>query len=245
MALKVTLLDHSGFLVETDKELLVFDDYRDPSRSVVRTIEHHPNKPVVFFVTHRHPDHFNRYIFNIGQQDKRRYVLSSDIPGTEVNDNAPVDWIENGRSIENIFGDITVRAFGSTDAGVSLLVTLGSGETIFYAGDLNFWHWEKESTAEEVQKQQSEFTKILGRISEEINAVDIAFFPVDVRLGDNCAAGAEQFLTKISVKDFFPMHFNGDHELACGALASDMPEDVAKSTTIHCLYREGEHITLS
>lgn len=185
MATKVTFLENSGFIVETEKEIIVFDDYKDPAHAVVKTVEHNPEKPVVFFVTHNHPDHFNTDIFNLAQSSKRIYVLSNDIPSREVHDSMPVDWMSAGDIIEGIFDDIKVKAYGSTDAGVSYLVTLDDGTTIFHAGDLNYWHWENESTSREVEKAHSEYKTILGRIASENKRFDIAFFPVDVRMGAN------------------------------------------------------------
>lgn len=244
MATKVTFLENSGFIVETEKEIIVFDDYKDPAHAVVKAVEHNPEKPVVFFVTHNHPDHFNPDIFNLAQSSKRIYVLSNDIPSREVRDSMPVDWMSAGDIIEGIFDDIKVKAYGSTDAGVSYLVTLGDGMTIFHAGDLNYWHWENESTGREVEKAHNEYKTILGRIASENKRFDIAFFPVDVRMGANCAAGAEEFLEAIDVKNFFPMHFKGSYEEACDFENYRLPESVAERTAMHCLHKPGEHVTL-
>lgn len=46
---------------------------------------------------------------------------------------------------------ISVKAFGSTDAGVSFMVET-DGKKVFHAGDLNNWHWEDESTPQEVKR---------------------------------------------------------------------------------------------
>lgn len=46
--MRVTYLAHSGFMVETDDVIMVFDYYRDPSHSVVKTLEKRPDTPVIF-----------------------------------------------------------------------------------------------------------------------------------------------------------------------------------------------------
>ena len=59
---KVTYLDHSGFAVQMPDVVLVFDYYRDPSHALQKILEANPQIPVVFFVSHRHEDHFNNSI---------------------------------------------------------------------------------------------------------------------------------------------------------------------------------------
>lgn len=244
MATKVTFLDNSGFLLETEKEFLVFDLYKDPAHAVEKALEREPEKPVVFFVSHNHPDHFNTDIFNLGQNHRRIYVLSNDIPTREIHYDMPIDWMSAGDIIEGIFNDIKVQAYHSTDAGVSYLVTLGDGSTIFHAGDLNYWHWDRESSESEIEKAHNAYTVIVNRIASGHKAIDTVFFPVDVRMGANCAAGAEQFLEAIEVKNFFPMHFKGNYEQACDFQHYRIPTYVANRTTMHCLHKPGEHISI-
>ena len=44
MAVKVTFLYNSGFMVETDNDILIFDDCEDPAHSVVKALKHNPEK---------------------------------------------------------------------------------------------------------------------------------------------------------------------------------------------------------
>ncbi len=244
MATKVTFLDNSGFLVETPEVVMVFDYYRDPAHNVVKTLEHNPDVPVIFFVSHNHRDHFNTDIFNLGQSHRRLYVLSNDIPTREIHDDMPIDWMSAGDRVEDLPGGVSVRAYGSTDAGVSYAVTLADGTKIFHAGDLNNWHWDQESTEREIHKAKERFTVIVDRIAEEDPHFHIAFFPVDVRQGANCAAGAEQFLTTVKVDNFFPMHFKGDYDKACTFADYKIPQSVAENTTFYCLHKPSEHVEL-
>lgn len=244
MATKVTFLDNSGFLVETPTIFLVFDYYRDPAHKVVKALEHHPDKPVVFFVSHNHRDHFNTDIFNLAQSHKRLYVLSNDIPTREIHDDMPIEWMSAGDYIEGLPEDMTVRAYGSTDAGVSFAVKLMDGTKIFHAGDLNNWHWDEESTQREVHRAEEKFTVIVDRIAETDPEFTIAFFPVDVRQGANCAAGAEQFLKTVKADNFFPMHFKGDYDKACDFKDYDLPDSVTSRTKFYCLHKPGDSVEL-
>lgn len=236
---RVTFLDYSGFIVATDDVIMVFDYYRDPAHALHRVLEQNPDKPVVFFVTHHHPDHFNKSIYELAQNHKRTYVLSNDVYPQNVPDTLAVAGMSKGDVIENLPGGLTVKAYGSTDDGVSFLVTTKSGEKIFHAGDLNDWHWQDESSMREVEEADERFRVIVNRIASEVNEMDIVFFPVDVRLGSDFARGAREFLNTIKVRDFFPMHFSGDYHKACDFTSYEVP-----GTTCHCMHTPGESIEL-
>lgn len=238
---RVTYLAHSGFVVELDSVITVFDYFRDPDHALLRILTKSPDKPVIFFVTHNHRDHFEPRIFELAQNHKRVYVVSNDVPAQVIPSTLNVAGMSPGDYIENLPGDLTVKAFGSTDAGVSYLVTAPTGLTIFHAGDLNDWHWMDISTLEEQARAHGEFEKIVRRIAADTHAtIDIAMFPVDTRLGTDFAGGARYFLSHIRVHDFFPMHFNGDYHQAC-SFSTYAPAGVS----CHCLHSPGESIELT
>lgn len=237
--INVTYLDHSGFAVSTPTAILVFDYYKDPDKKLHKVMADHPaaDVPVIFFVTHHHPDHFNTSIFELAQDRKRVYVLSNDIFSKLVpKKGIQVAWMSPGDVIEQIPGIQSVKAYGSTDAGVSYFITLEEGRTLFHAGDLNFWHWSADSTEREIEKAKNHFETIVNRIAEEHPAIDIVMFPVDARMGDGFAAGANIFLTKIKVSYFFPMHFWGEPQKACDFKSYVPP---TAHTECHCLDRPG------
>ena len=105
---------------------------------------------------------------------------------------------------KEIFG-MKVRTLRSNDQGVAYLVRSGN-RTIYHAGDLNWWHWEEESEV---------FNKMIRRTYQaEINKlqgekIDIAFVPVDPRLGEQYCWGLDCFMKRTDVKHVFPMHFWG------------------------------------
>lgn len=237
---KVTYIDHSGFAITTDDAILVFDYYRDPAHALHRVLNANPEKPVVFFASHRHPDHYNPGIFEIAQNHRRTYILSNDIPAMKIPTTLNVQGMSAGDIIENIPGCRRVKAYGSTDVGLSFFVTLTDGTTIFHAGDLNLWHWKDEYNDRQIQRATQKFEAILNSISSEVKEIDIVMFPVDPRQGTDFAEGAHRFLKAVEVKNFFPMHFWSEHEDACNFPA------YAESTVTayHCLYKPGESIEL-
>ena len=47
---------------------------------------------------------------------------------------------------------VKIKAFGSTDIGISFLVSV-DGVDIFHAGDLNWWHWWDEDGMSVIKMQ--------------------------------------------------------------------------------------------
>lgn len=82
--MKVTYLDNSGFVIALNDAILVFDYYRDPSHALNKILGDKPDAPVVFFVSHRHPDHYNPGIYEIAQNHRRVYVMSNDVPAMKI-----------------------------------------------------------------------------------------------------------------------------------------------------------------
>lgn len=236
---KVTYLDHSGFLVDTPTALLIFDYYQDPAQAVPRIAAENPDKPVIFLVSHHHFDHFTREIFDLLPGREKLYILSTDIKET-VPDGLETRHVKPGDTLEGLPGQVTVTAYGSTDIGVSYMVKLPDGTTLYHAGDFNYWHWQAENTAAQVKRAFEKFVKIMTSLMAHVNHIDIAFFPVDPRLGDDYSAGARLFLENIDVKYFFPMHFWGDYKDAC-----DFPSYTPDNTDSFCLYVPGETVELT
>lgn len=239
---KVTYLDHSGFAITTPEAVMVFDYYKDPDKKLEKVLHEAPEVPVLFFVSHHHPDHFNTSIFELAQNRKRTYILANDIfsklvPKTGLS----VAWMSPGDIIDSLPGTLKVEAFKSTDAGVAYAITLPDGKVIFHAGDLNDWHWSEESPEAEIHAAHAKFEKIINRVAEEYPEMYAAMFPVDARMGTGFAKGATEFLEKVKVDNFFPMHFWGEPQKAC-----DFPSYVpaGSKTRCYCLDEPGMEATL-
>jgi L-ascorbate metabolism protein UlaG (beta-lactamase superfamily) len=185
--MRVTYWGHSGFSVETGGLTLLFDYI---GGGFAR-----PAGQSIAFVSHEHRDHVSEEV----------YALADEV----------VRGMAEGDRRE-VFG-AKIRAFGSTDEGVSFLVRNGE-DSVFHAGDLNFWHWRQESTEKEVADALAGYERVLNTLAGE--KIDIAFFPVDPRMGAGYAEGAEMFLERIKPKILVPMHF-WDQPGAAAAFAQE------------------------
>lgn len=191
---KIEYIYHSGYMVETDEAVLIFDYYKEGLPEAVAN----SGKKVIFFVSHSHPDHFNPEIFD----HKGIFVVSSDVP---VPAEIKAYSVDPGDHIT--IGEINIRVLGSTDAGVSFLVRT-ERTNLFHAGDLNYWHWKEVSTSEEIADAKKSYLSELSGLAEA--SVDVAMFPVDPRMGKDFDEGARMFVSLIRPEIFLPMHF-GDH----------------------------------
>lgn len=88
------------------------------------------------------------------------------------------------------------------------------GKRIFHAGDLNNWHWREESTEQEVEEAEKAFLREVAVLAKDADFLDLAMFPVDPRLGADYMSGAKQFIDRIPVRKFVPMHFWERYEKA-------------------------------
>ena len=207
--MKLIYLEHSGFMLCGDDFNMVIDYFKGQT-DVFGIIEKHALftvKPLYVLVSHSHPDHFDSSVlgWRLKSGDPPVYIFSSDLSGTKTS-GQKVMFIKAGEEYAD--GVVQLKAFGSTDEGVSFYIET-SGKKIFHAGDLNNWHWEEESTAEEVRESENAYLKELAIAAQKIKSLDLAMFPLDIRLGAGYMRGAQQFLDAIKVKLFAPMHFWG------------------------------------
>ena len=105
----LTYIFHSGFVLEAEQSILVFDYWLDPSG-------------VYVFSSHFHEDHFTKEIFEWKKQREGiTYILSKDIykHRRASKEDANV-WLAKGGTWSDDV--ISVWALGSTDSGVSWIV---------------------------------------------------------------------------------------------------------------------------
>lgn len=208
--LDITYYLHSGFSAALDDTLLVFDYWTGEHGELPFDKRITPEylqrfREIVVFVSHEHPDHMDPQVFEWRKDFPVTYIVSHDMPvGTRGKRMAPGDTL-------TVSENITVRAFDSTDLGVSFLVDL-KGIRIFHAGDLNFWHWREESTLKEIEEADQDFQQAIIPLKDE--PIDVAFFPVDPRQGRLFDAGANTFILSVKPRVLIPMHFWGRAEIA-------------------------------
>lgn len=212
---------HSAFVVELKKHILIFDFYKIPNNKKNKEEDFYNNflrkegKEILVFSTHSHSDHFNKEILKWSEFNKNiKYILSEDIK-LPYNDKKFI-FTKEGESLELFENEkIKIHTFGSTDLGSSFYVNI-EGKNIFHAGDLHFWHWEDDSLLEE-KEMKERYISILQEI-RKLSQIDIAFTPVDPRLGKNVYEGVDIFYEILEPKIIIPMHFSDDYSAMTGFL---------------------------
>lgn len=206
---------HSCFLVELESYLLIFDYYKNPDTkknylNEVLASKKNYNKKILVFSSHSHYDHFNPEIL----EWNKKYCDISYILSNDIYENNSIILRDNyfvAKENEKISFDsrVEIFSFGSTDLGVSFLVKIDN-TLIFHAGDLNWWNWGEEDTEEEALEMENNFKAIINNIenvTKKLGNIDIAFFPVDPRLGIHSRDGADYFIKILNPKILVPMHF--------------------------------------
>ncbi len=203
--MRATFIDHSGFLVELPSVTLLFDWWKGELPAL------RPGIPLLVFASHHHEDHFKPEIFALDDGSREvRFLLGKDARlsprnrerwGVSDATAGKCVTLGGGRTIEPLPG-VTVETLTSTDEGVAFLVTADE-ETVFHAGDLNWWHWAGEDVSWNMQMALhfKEYTKPLqGR------HIDLAMLPLDPRLGEDGFRGPRYFLELAHIARFLPMH---------------------------------------
>ena len=199
----INYLLNSGFLIRDEKILLVFDDYEDPAGIIDAAYDKGDFDKLYIFVTHAHFDHFGTHIRAYARKTTQ-YIFGSDIKHTKRVKIFPTKKIIYLKRYSDWQDDaIKIRAYDSTDVGVSFLVELPSGKRIFHAGDFNWWHWE-DDTPENIELAEKTFKRQVKRLSDM--EADVAFFPIDGRLGSSQEKGAIEFVARTKIKSFVAMH---------------------------------------
>lgn len=217
MRSQITYLDNSGFAVKTENHFLIFDCWNmqpEQGKTGLGGGAINPSEiageNVFVFVSHGHGDHYSAGIFKWANQiENIHYILSDDIRGERQALYAAPD-------MEYRLEDIDIRTLQSTDEGVAFLIRV-DGLCIYHAGDLNWWHWEGEDPDWNMQ-MGDDYRLQIGRLSKE--AIDIAFVPVDPRLGNDMLRGIEYFMEVTGATLVIPMHYGRDGETAARAIKS-------------------------
>ena len=219
----LTYIFHSGFVLETEQSILLFDYWMDPSGVMDGVLR--SEKPMYVFSSHFHEDHFTKEIFEWKKlREGITYILSKDIYKHRRANKEDADvWLAKGGSWSD--DNISVWALGSTDSGVSWIVEV-EGKRIFHAGDLNNWYakfltddnpdqerysFEMEETFNPIAHEK-QFLGELKDIRKVADSFDVVMFPIDGRVGNGYTLGGRQFIERFKVGLFVPMHFTTGFE---------------------------------
>lgn len=247
---------HSGFLLETDRCILIFDYWMDPARVLKPYVDPSGSKPIYAFASHFHEDHFTKEIFEWKQKNPSTdytYILSKDILKHRRAHREEADvWMAKGAVWED--ENIKVTAAGSNDSGVSWIVET-EGKTIFHVGDLCNWYARfLANGAPKGEVYSEEFGEYFNPVAEEkrflgelkdvhkiTGTFDLVMFPVDGRISNGYTLGGRQFIERFKVGMFVPMHF-----VACGFESAWRMEPFCQEKNIPfwCIQKEGESLVL-
>jgi hypothetical protein len=209
--MRITFLDHSGFLVELPSATLLFDWWKG-ALPALRT-----DVPLVVFASHWHEDHFSPAIFSLNAD---AYVLGDMDQRWLARKGASPEVLEKCRSMSGhetaeLLGGVTVETLPSTDEGVAFLVTCG-GKIVFHAGDLNWWHWEGEPDHwnPDMERNFKAYSAPLkGR------DIDLAFLLLDPRQETDGFRGIPYFMELANIQQVIPMHQWGNFAFTHAFLA--------------------------
>lgn len=209
--MKITYLYHSGFSIELEHHVLLFDYYKG------KLPKWEPDKKILVFVSHKHQDHFQMKIFDLISQYKNiHFFLGSDIRLSDayllrkgIKPSVKEVITNAGKNTVFSYEDVQIETLRSTDAGVAFLVQ-AEGKSFYHAGDLNWWYWKEESRAWNTQMEKAykqEISHIEGR------HFDAAFVPLDPRLEEGAYLGLRYFLEHTDADRIFPMHLWDNYEI--------------------------------
>ena len=217
--MQLTYIHHSGFLLETTVCTMLFD-------FVEGTLPALPaGKPLYVFVSHTHPDHYTKKIFDVADAAARdhvpqvTFVLSDDVPENDVpsalHDHThflkPHDtWKDALLQVETLVSNDTGVAFVISVHGEKSSGTKGQDLQIYFAGDLNAWNWDgDEEDMALIRIYHEELARIKGQ------HFDIAFIPLDPRLGDEMIQGITDFFDTCGCDAtvVVPMHCWGQYDI--------------------------------
>lgn len=220
--INLTYLFHSGFVVTTDRCVIIFDYWMDPAYALPRIIGANKDKHIYVLSSHFHEDHFTKDIFRWRCSYPGyalTYILSKDILRHRRAERGEADvWLAKGGIWQD--DNIKVTATGSNDSGVSWIVET-DGRRLFHAGDLCNWYARFLADNQcESGIYSDEFGKYINPVAEEkrylgelkdigkiCSSFDIVMYPVDGRIGNGYTLGARQFISRFDVRLFVPMHF--------------------------------------
>lgn len=218
--MQVIFIHHSCFLVEVDEKVLIFDWFAGDRvngyqfRGVIP--EYEPDTPIYVFASHKHQDHFDMDVLTWAEKYANiHYIFSKDCKmsphflekhGFPAAIRDKILYVTAGEKY-SIEGNVNIETLRSTDAGVAFYVET-NGATFFHAGDLS--NWKMEGAGDLINgKMDREYKYQIKKL--ENKDLNLAFVPMDPRLGEYQFLGIEYFLTHTNAEYVFPMHMWQDY----------------------------------
>lgn len=209
-------IHHSCFGAEAEGCLVVYDYWQDPEGLLPPLLDKAQERgaEVFFVVSHFHDDHYCPSLPDWCRQNERFHLIPSydTVRRRHIDKTLPLAVLRYGERVETPY--FTLRAYRSTDVGVSTVTRFADGTTLFHAGDCNNWYFPQADPADpdspiRIPPDQMEklFLSILRDIRQDFPHLDHALFPVDPRIGQEMLRGPLQLLRTIDIGVLHPMHY--------------------------------------
>lgn len=217
--MQVIFIHHSCFLIEIDDRVLIFDyfngDRIDGYQFSGKLPEYQSDTPIYIFSSHCHKDHYDMDVLRWADKyENIKYIFSKDIrisPAFLKKHNIDpevrkkVQFVSGCNKYE--VDDMKIVTLKSTDSGVAFYVQV-NGVSIFHAGDLNNWYFEGVGELINGRMKKAFEHEMKKLVDKPIN---IAFIPVDPRLGDHQFDAIDFVLKNTDAEFVFPMHMWQDY----------------------------------
>ena len=234
--MKITYIKHSCFAVEFAEEYGDYKENHgasdDSCKHVVFLFDYYqgdipafPEDSAVYvFVSHKHADHYSQKIFQLADRYENivfflakeirmneKYMERCNIPLKARN---KIAYAHANKDYDLV--SIKVKTYKSTDSGVAFLVSFDD-KKIYHAGDLNWWKAERtkgihipEPELEKLKdaeiRMERNFKKEVALLASDSSGIDIAFLPLDGRLGRFAGLGFTYYMENCNIAKVFPMH---------------------------------------
>ncbi len=213
----VWYLNHSGWAVKTQNNLLVFDYWQPnaaPDKPCVNNgyicADEMKDQKVTVFVSHSHGDHYDKSIFDWKNKvEDITYVMG-------FNDEIETEYTYIKPQETQKVGNIKVTPVKSTDAGEGFLVEV-DGVTIYHPGD----HANDNRNNPVAHNSEIDF------LAQSNSNIDIAFFPISgCSFRDKVALkqGVKYTVEKLHPNVAFPMHASNREDIVFPEFAKEANE---------------------
>ena len=217
--MRVTHLYHSGFTVEFDECVLLFDwNPRDFSEAALGPKIPETCGRLYVFVSHTHGDHYTPAIWNVGKAHSGAEVtfIVDEAVAAMAPDDDSLDVVScEPEQIYEIDELMEVTTLNSTDEGLAFCVDV-CGKTIYHGGDLSVWWWPNRDMLDNMRSESNchYYLEIL-----EGKHIDLAMLPITPRAGADGDRGIELFMVQVGADVVVPMHY-GDMRAEAMELAN-------------------------
>ena len=237
--MKVTYLNHSGFLLEWEHSYWLFDYYKGTIPPL------NPKKDILVFCSHSHHDHFNPEIFHLlSECPSITYIFSTEIRRTckhlqnkgIISPSLPINFLKSRTDTCLTMSNgeiIKIHTLQSTDCGCAFYIEY-NGKTIYHAGDLHWWYWEGEDISWN-NHMTAAYKKEMEYLKDQI--INLAFTPLDPRQEKDYSLGMNYFLNNTLTCHMFPMHFWDNFDII---EQYQQEYSIPESTTFYTLCQNGQ-----